>query len=83
MDNALELAHRLVDEYNNQRKENRKNSGIRCKNCKGIIRFAKNDYIEKPYCVSCYKCLGSWDFELRKDAYKEVNGKWKKVKKLS
>ncbi len=83
MNNVLEEAQRMVDECIAKKKENRKNCGLRCRNCKTVIRYAKNDYLTKPYCITCLKAKGTYEFTQRADIYQEENGKWKKVKKLS
>ena len=87
MDNVLEIAQRMVDKEITKAKEIRKNSGKRCLNCKGVIKFSREDTQkwsqDKKYCKTCYNCIGSYDFKCRENMYEEVNGKWKKVKKLS
>ena len=79
----MEQAQKMVDEWNAKKKENRKNCGLRCQNCKGVIRFAKNDYLKKPCCVSCHKVRGSYEFKARADVYKMNDaGIWKQIKSL-
>ena len=79
----MEEAQRMVDKWIDTKKENRKNFGLRCKNCISTIKFAKNDYLKKPYCVSCFKVKGTYEFTQRANIYEmNVAGKYIKIKSL-
>lgn len=52
---------------------------IRCANCKTKIRQIKNNFFDKNMCDTCMKC-SDLERENRQDIYKNVDGKWKRVK---
>jgi len=73
----------LIDNFNKEKKsfikKYRDDNGIRCSNCKSVIRSIKNDFKLKSKCTTCWMS-GEYDLSLRKDMFILTDGKWEKKK---
>ena len=75
----MEAAYAMMEAHDNEMRNHRLTTDTRCEWCKSKIRPSKNDYHGKPKCKTCHRMNAfSYEYQLRKDLYTLVDGKWKK-----